>query len=115
MLNRIWVGFFVIAYVAAFYQYGVLGNTQVFEQIITSIFTMSKTAVDIAIGLIGLMCFWLGMMKIAESAGLVAAIARVLSPGAPWRIIFYRQFSGFGNPAILAASFAGLPGKSCNK
>ena len=110
MLNRIWVGFFGVAFIASLYQYSVLGNAQVFEQIIAALFAMSKTAVDIALGLIGLLCFWLGMMKIAESAGMVAAIARVLSP------LFVRLMPEVpkGHPAIgsmtmnLSANFLGL-------
>ncbi|HEV8537740.1 MAG TPA: nucleoside recognition domain-containing protein [Bacteroidota bacterium] len=40
----------------------------------------AKTAVELAIGLIGLMALWLGIMKIAEQAGLVAMLAAVLRP-----------------------------------
>jgi len=44
----------------------------------------SKTAVDIALGLIGIMAFWLGIMKIAEKAGLVNLIARSVKPITKW-------------------------------
>ena len=40
----------------------------------------AKTAVELAIGLIGIMALWLGLMKIAEQSGLVASIARGLRP-----------------------------------
>jgi len=40
----------------------------------------AKAAVELAIGLIGIMALWLGVMKIAEQAGLVALLARVLKP-----------------------------------
>ncbi len=40
----------------------------------------AKTAVELAIGLIGIMALWLGIMKIAEQAGLVASLARLLKP-----------------------------------
>jgi spore maturation protein A len=40
----------------------------------------AKTAVELAIGLIGIMALWLGLMKIAEQSGLVANIARALRP-----------------------------------
>jgi len=43
-------------------------------------------AVGIAIGYIGLIAFWLGLMKLAEAAGLVAALSRLISP--LFRIIF---------------------------
>ncbi len=44
------------------------------------IIAYAKTAVELAIGLIGIMALWLGIMKIAEQAGLVASLARLLKP-----------------------------------
>ena len=41
---------------------------------------MAKTAVEIAIGLIGIMALWLGIMKIAEESGLIRIIARAIRP-----------------------------------
>ena len=41
---------------------------------------MAKTAVEIAIGLIGIMALWLGTMKIAEESGLIRIIARAIRP-----------------------------------
>ena len=40
----------------------------------------ANTAVEIAIGLIGVMALWLGLIKIAEEAGLVKVLTRLLSP-----------------------------------
>ena len=40
----------------------------------------AKTAVELAIGLIGIMALWLGIMKIAEQSGLVAHLGRGLRP-----------------------------------
>jgi spore maturation protein SpmA len=41
---------------------------------------IAKTAVEIALGLIGIMALWLGVMKVAEDAGLIKIIANVLRP-----------------------------------
>lgn len=41
---------------------------------------IAQTAVEIALGLIGIMALWLGVMKVAEDAGLIKIIARALSP-----------------------------------
>lgn len=41
-----------------------------------------NTAVKIAFSLIGIMAFWLGMMRIAEKAGLVKYLAKILEPAA---------------------------------
>ncbi|BCD98097.1 nucleoside recognition domain-containing protein [Marinagarivorans cellulosilyticus] len=110
MLNRIWISFFAIAFIAAIYQFGVLGNTDIFKEIVDSLFAMSKVTVEIAIGLIGILSFWLGMMKIAEHAGLIDKIARAISP------LFTRLMPDVpkGHPALgsmtmnLSANFLGL-------
>ena len=82
----------------------------IFEQLVNAIFDMSKVTVNIAVGLIGILSFWLGMMKIAEHAGLLAKLARVISP------LFTRLMPEVpkGHPAIgsmtmnLSANFLGL-------
>lgn len=48
--------------------------------VVNAILISSKQAVEISISLIGIMAFWLGMMKIAEKSGLVNVIARAISP-----------------------------------
>lgn len=110
MLNRIWISFFAIAFIAAVYQFAALGNADIFKQIVDSLFAMSKVTVEIAIGLIGILSFWLGMMKIAEHAGLIDKIAQAISP------LFTRLMPDVpkGHPALgsmtmnLSANFLGL-------
>ncbi|MFH1862009.1 MAG: nucleoside recognition domain-containing protein [bacterium] len=46
----------------------------------TAVLDAAKTSVELAIGLIGIMAFWLGLMKLAEEAGLVRFLARLLKP-----------------------------------
>ena len=50
------------------------------DAVTESAIQMSKTAVEIAIGLIGIMALWLGTMKIAEKSGLISLIAGALKP-----------------------------------
>lgn len=110
MLNRLWISFFIIAFISSLYQWLILDNVLIFEQLVKSIFDMSKVTVEIAIGLIGVLSFWLGMMKVAEHAGLMAKLAEVISP------LFTRLMPGVpkGHPAIgsmtmnLSANFLGL-------
>jgi len=80
LLNRIWISFFFIAFISALYQWLVLDQHLIFAQITNAIFDMSKITVDIAIGLIGILSFWLGMMKVAERAGIIEKIALFISP-----------------------------------
>lgn len=80
MLNRLWIGFFVISFLACLYQSLILHNSSIFQDVITAIFTMAKSSVDIALGLIGIMCLWLGIFKIAEQSRLVDILGKALAP-----------------------------------
>ena len=80
MLNRIWLGFFLLAFAAAFWQWFSGNNPDVFSDLIAATFEMSALAVEIAIGLIGVMALWLGLFKIAEQSGLATLLSRGLSP-----------------------------------
>ena len=48
--------------------------------VVNSILTGAEKSVQIAISLIGIMAFWLGLMKIAEKSGLVNLIAKLIKP-----------------------------------
>jgi|TARA_B100000686_G_C16658767_1_gene899699 spore maturation protein A len=73
MLNYIWFGLIFISVV--------IGTiTGRIDQVTDAAITMSKTSVEIAIGLIGIMALWLGTMKIAEDSGLIQIIAKALRP-----------------------------------
>ena len=50
------------------------------DEVTEAAINMAKAAVEIAIGLIGIMALWLGTMKIAEESGLIRIIARALRP-----------------------------------
>lgn len=63
MLNFIWVSFFVIAFVVALIKLLAFGDTQIFHQLMTAMFSLSKTAFEIALGLTGILALWLGIMK----------------------------------------------------
>lgn len=80
MLNYIWAFFFVAAYVAACFQSFVLGNTDIWGNLTDATFSSAKSAFLIALHLTGILCFWLGMMKIAEKSGIAGWLARGLYP-----------------------------------
>ncbi len=80
VLNYIWIGFFVIAFIIALIKVIVLGDTGIFTAIMNSTFDSSKTAFEISLGLTGVLALWLGIMKIGENSGLINALAHFLSP-----------------------------------
>lgn len=80
MLNYIWVGFFLVAFVVAVVQFA-LGDTGVFGRMMDSLLDMSRMAVmDIALPLTGIMTLWLGFMNIGERAGAVRFLSRLVAP-----------------------------------
>lgn len=79
-LNYVWIGFFVIAFIVAIFKTVVLGDTQIFSLMMKSLFESGKTGAEIAIGLTGVMTFWLGIMKIGEKAGMIEKFARFVNP-----------------------------------
>lgn len=110
MLHRIWLGFFVVAFASALYRWLGLGDPEVFQRMVTSLFEMAGLSVELAIGLIGLMALWLGVVAVGEASGLIDKLARLLSP------LFTRLMPEVpsGHPAIssmtlnLSANILGL-------
>ena len=80
VLNYIWIGFFVVAFIIALVKVIFLGDTEIFTAIMNATFDSSKTAFEISLGLTGVLALWLGIMKIGENSGLINALARFLSP-----------------------------------
>ena len=79
VLNYVWLGFFLSAFVAALVQ-TLLGDFSVFPRLMAALFDAAKTGFEIALGLTGVMALWLGFMKIGERAGMIDAFARGVSP-----------------------------------
>ncbi len=79
MLNRIWVAFILVGFAAALVQ-TVQGDLDIFSRVLNGLFDSAKTSVEIALGLIGMMSLWLGIMKIGERGGLIEVFGRALAP-----------------------------------
>ena len=66
-LNYIWILFFVIAFVIGLVKLIFFGDTEIFKLMVEGLFDSTKSSVmDIALPLVGIMAFWLGIMKIGE-------------------------------------------------
>ncbi len=110
MLNKVWLGFFVVSFVAAIYQWILSGDYLVFNAIAESIFKMASLSVEISIGLVGILTFWCGVLKLAEHSGLAQNLARALAP------LFKRLMPGIpeGHPSLgyvsmnMASNMLGL-------
>ena len=73
VLNYIWLALVLLAVAIG-------GWNNRWKEVTDGAFDGAKTAVTIALGLIGVMALWLGVMRLAERAGLVQKIARALQP-----------------------------------
>ncbi|CAN7165245.1 hypothetical protein LJR084_000261 [Variovorax sp. LjRoot84] len=80
MLNGLWLGFFLTAALAALVRWLVGGDAAVFAALVESLFAMAKLSVEVMVLLFGTLTLWLGFLRIAEAAGLVAGLARMLGP-----------------------------------
>jgi Uncharacterized membrane protein, required for spore maturation in B.subtilis. len=79
-LNYVWVAFFLITFAVALVKLIFFGDTEVFQQIVNSIFDSAKTGAEISLGLIGMMSFALGIMKIGEKGGMINIFAKIVGP-----------------------------------
>lgn len=73
MVNWIWLFFLAAGFLVA----AVQGNIDVVTQ---AVIEGAKTGVTVSFGLISILVFWLGIMRIAEDAGLLDKVARMLRP-----------------------------------
>ncbi|MEY2481186.1 MAG: hypothetical protein QOI04_2113 [Verrucomicrobiota bacterium] len=73
MLNYIWLALVLLAVAIG-------GWNDRLKDVTDGAFDGAKTAVTIALGLVGIMALWLGVMRLAERSGLVQKIARALRP-----------------------------------
>jgi spore maturation protein A len=77
MVNYIWVGMLVIGFIVA----GINGTM---DKVNEAIFTSAKEAVTLSFGMISILVFWLGIMKVAEKGGLLELLAIFFRPIVKW-------------------------------
>ncbi|MCG7373150.1 spore maturation protein [Pseudomonas luteola] len=80
MLNGLWLGFFIVAAMSALGRWLIGDDAGVFAAMVESLFAMAKLSVEVMILLFGTLTLWLGILRIAEKAGLVEKLAYVLGP-----------------------------------
>jgi len=110
MLNKVWGAFFFAAFAVGLTKSIFFGDWAVWAAMVSAAFDLSKTGFEIALGLTGIMCLWLGIMRLGEKGGAVALMARAFGP------LLRRLFPGIpdGHPAMggivmnMAANMLGL-------
>lgn len=81
ILNYIWVGFFLVAFVVALIKLIFFGDTEIFKILMEGMFKSAESAVmDLALPLAGVMTFFLGILKLGEEAGVIRVLAKIIAP-----------------------------------
>ncbi|HNQ58994.1 MAG TPA: nucleoside recognition domain-containing protein [Bacteroidales bacterium] len=80
ILNYIWFGFFIIAFVIALVHLIFFQDSSVFDAILQSTFDNAKVGFELSLGLTGVMTLWLGVMRIGEKGGMVEILAKLINP-----------------------------------
>ena len=80
MLNYIWFSFFIVAFLSCIFQALIKDNSAIFAQVVQATFEMASLSVEIALGLVGVLCLWLGFFTIAERAGFVELLTKAFRP-----------------------------------
>lgn len=98
VLNWIWIGFFVVAFLMAIGKTIFTGDLDVWSAIMNSSFDQAAFAFEISLGLTGVLTLWMGIMKIGERGGVIEFFGHLISP------FFSRLFPGIpkGHPAMGA-------------
>ena len=86
VLNVIWVGFILVAFLLGLGKLIFLHDMEVFNAMVKSTFDMSRVGFEISLGLTGVLTLWLGIMKIGEKGGAVSVMAKLVQP------LFHRIF-----------------------
>lgn len=79
-LNYVWTAFFLISFGVALVKLIFFNDTEVFQNIVNSLFDGATNGATISLGLIGMMTFALGIMKIGENGGVIRLFARIVGP-----------------------------------
>ncbi|WP_336514280.1 nucleoside recognition domain-containing protein [Pollutibacter soli] len=80
VLSYIWLAFFLIAFIIAFFKWIVTGDALIFKTIVDGIFKSAGDSVDLSFKLIGIMTLFLGFMNIGERAGAIRFLSRIVGP-----------------------------------
>ena len=109
-LNYIFIGFFLVSFIASIMQFLMGGDYEIFSRMINTSFDMAKTGFEISLGLTGVLTLWLGIMKVGEKGGVIKLMTWFIGP------FFHKLFPELpkDHPAIgammmnVAANMLGL-------
>lgn len=96
VLNRVWLGMFLIAIVVGFSKLIFWQDLHILQKMMDALFASAKNGFEIALFMTGTLCLWMGILKIGENGGAINVITKLVSP------LFSRLFPEIpkGHPAF---------------
>lgn len=80
ILNKIWVSMFFIAMIVALSKLIFWQDVEIFKQLVDALLGSATTGFEISLSLTGVICLWMGIMKIGENGGAVNKMTKLVSP-----------------------------------
>lgn len=80
LLNYIWAGLFLVAFVVALGKLLFMGDSSAFPAMLQATFDASRKGFEISLYLTGIMTLWLGLMRIGEKGGIIRIFSKIIGP-----------------------------------
>ena len=80
VLNRIWIGMFLVAIVMGFSKLIFWQDTAILQKMMDGLFEASKNGFELSIFMTGALCLWMGFMKIGEEGGAIKIMSKLVAP-----------------------------------
>ena len=80
VLNRVWIGMFIVAIVMGFSKLIFWQDTWILKHMMDGLFDAAKLAFEISIPTAGMLCLWMGLMKMGEESGAVNIMSKAVNP-----------------------------------
>jgi len=80
ILNRIWIGMFLIAAIAGLSKLIFWQDLDVFKNLVDALMGAATTGFEISLSLTGIICLWMGIMKIGENGGAIRILTKLVAP-----------------------------------
>ncbi len=80
MLNKIFIGMFLIAMFMGLGKLIFWHDLNIFDQLVKALFAAAETGFTLSLGLVGILCLWMGIMKVGEEGGAIKHMTKIVSP-----------------------------------
>lgn len=80
VLNRVWIGILVISIVAGFCKLIFWQDVHILDSMMQGLFEAANKSITFTIEMVGILVFWMGMLRIGENSGAVNLMTRVVKP-----------------------------------